>query len=161
MIGIDELPPHLRNAIESVPPWVRHATADLTVGTLWRTTRSLNLEPWAGPDRLGLCSYVPRLTISIQSPTRDRIEAGCRLRLVAIYDADEAAVGAGITDLATFYEWADSADHLTFEVLDGELAGRLVQAMLDPVSAHDASLATATLEQEAGDRTCDRKGSPI
>ena len=95
------------------------------------------------------------------APTRDRIEAGCRLRLVAIYDADEAAVGAGITDLATFYEWTDSADHLTFEVLDGELAGRLVQAMLDPVSAHDASLATAALEQETGDQPCDGKGSPI
>jgi hypothetical protein len=96
-----------------------------------------------------MCEYRRCVSLPISGQAPDGLRAGTRLRLTATYDADKEAWAAGIHDVVEFYEYCDSADHVTFEVLDGDLVGQTVQARLDPIGHPAATTAAAALIPES------------
>jgi hypothetical protein len=144
-----ELPSHLRQRLDAFPKSVHGVGPEHVLGSTWRATRDLDLVSWHGGDRLGMCQYGRRVSLPAAGLAPHGLRAGTRLRLTAAYDADHEARTAGINDVVEFYAYCDSADHLTFEVIDGDLAGQIVQARLDPIGDPDATTAAAAIVLES------------
>jgi hypothetical protein len=137
-----------RDDFGPLPQRVWHLEACHAIGSTWLASRDLSVIPWHGTDRIGLCGYEPRVAIRRAHPEGDLLPAGTAFRLIETYDADQAREAKG-WDLGSFYEAMEWHDILTFEVIDGPLAGRRVQAPLCGSDSPEGAAAAAALLPQA------------